>query len=89
MKKIFLTVWAAMCTVWASIAGTCLAFAEEHTTKAAQQVLFTMDVFKTVCLVIVITAVALFVVFYIAKAVLKKLHVAPDEKEEGKESEKD
>lgn len=37
-----------------------------------------MDVFQTVSLVIVITAVVLFVAFYVVKAVLKKMHVAPD-----------
>lgn len=41
-----------------------------------------MDVFQTVCLIIVISAVVLFVAFYIAKAVLKKMHVAPEEQDE-------
>ena len=40
-----------------------------------------MDVLQTVCLVIVITAVVLFLLFYIAKAVLKRLHDAPEDKE--------
>lgn len=85
MKKICLTVWAAICTVWASTAGTWLALASEQTDRAAdkaEQVLLTMDVFQTVCLIIVISAVVLFVAFYIAKAVLKKMHVAPGEQDE-------
>ena len=85
MKKICLTVWAAICTVWASTAGTWPALASEQTDRAAdkaEQVLLTMDVFQTVCLIIVISAVVLFVAFYIAKAVLKKMHVAPEEQDE-------
>jgi hypothetical protein len=41
-----------------------------------------MDILQKVSLGIVITAVVLFLLFYIAKAVLKRLHVAPEEKEE-------
>ena len=40
-----------------------------------------MDVFQTVSLVIVITAVVLFVAFYAVKAVLKKLHVEPENRD--------
>ena len=84
MKKVLLTAWATACTLWASIASTCLARASEQTnavTENAEKVLLTMDVLQTVCLVIVITAVVLFLLFYIAKAVLKRLHDAPEDKE--------
>ncbi len=43
--------------------------------------MLTMDVLQRICLGIVITAVVLFLIFYIVKAVLKKLHVMPTEKE--------
>jgi ammonia channel protein AmtB len=56
-------------------------FAEEPAGRAAK-VMLTMDVLQRICLGIVITAVVLFLIFYIVKAVLKKLHVAPEEKEE-------
>ena len=41
-----------------------------------------MDVYQTVCIIIVITAIVLFVAFHIAKAVLKKMLVSPDDKDE-------
>ncbi len=44
--------------------------------------MLTMDVLQKVCLGIVITAVVLFLIFYIVKAVLKKLNAAPEENEE-------
>ena len=44
--------------------------------------MLTMDVLQRICLDIVITAVVLFLIFYIVKAVLKKLLVAPAEKGE-------
>ncbi len=40
-----------------------------------------MDVLQKVCLIIVITVVVLFLAFYVAKTVLKKMHVAPEEKD--------
>ena len=56
-------------------------FAEEPASRAAK-VMLTMDVLQKVCLGIVITAVVLFLIFYIVKAVLKKLHAAPEDNEE-------
>jgi ammonia channel protein AmtB len=61
--------------------GSLCVFAEEPAGRAAK-VMLTMDVLQRICLGIVITAVVLFLIFYIVKAVLKKLHVAPEEKEE-------
>lgn len=84
MKRVFLTVWAAVCALCGSMAGVCLASASEQTSTAAEnaeKVLLTMDVFQTVSLVIVITAVVLFVAFYAVKAVLKKLHVEPENRD--------
>ena len=85
MKKILLTVWAAICTLWASMAGSSIALASEAATEQTDQaagVLLTMDILQKVSLGIVITAVVLFLIFYIVKAVLKKLLVASEEKEE-------
>lgn len=85
MKKILLTAWAAICTLWASMAGSSIALASEAATEQTDQaagVLLTMDILQKVSLGIVITAVVLFLIFYIVKAVLKRLHIAPEEKEE-------
>ncbi len=49
--------------------------------------MLTMDVLQKVCLGIVITAVVLLLIFRIAKAVLKKLHVVPVEKGEENDNE--
>lgn len=84
MRKVFLTIWAAICTVWVSTASTCLAFASEALTEqsdTAAKVLLTMDVFQKVCLIIVIIVAALVLLFYIAKMILKKLHVPLEQKE--------
>ena len=40
-----------------------------------------MDVFQKVCLIIVIIVAALVLLFYIAKMILKKLHVPLEQKE--------
>jgi hypothetical protein len=67
------------------MAGSSIALASEAATEQTDQaagVLLTMDILQKVSLGIVITAVVLFLLFYIAKAVLKRLHVAPEEKEE-------
>ena len=88
MKKIFLTAWAAICTGWAGIGGSLYAFAEEQTERAAK-VMLTMDVLQKVCLGIVITAVVLLLIFRIAKAVLKKLHVVPVEKGQKNDNEQE
>ena len=85
MKKILLGTWAAICTVWASTAVSSIALASEAATEQTDQaagVLLTMDILQKVSLGIGITAVVLFLIFYIVKAVLKKLHVVPEEKEE-------
>ena len=85
MKKILLGTWAAICTVCASTAVSSIALASEAATEQTDQaagVLLTMDILQKVSLGIVITAVVLFLIFYIVKAVLKKLHVAPAEKGE-------
>ena len=83
MKNRLLIVWATICTGLAGMAGSFCVFAEEPADRAAK-VMLTMDVLQRICLGIVITAVVLFLIFYIVKAVLKKLHVAPAEKEEEK-----
>ena len=85
MKKILLGTWAAICTVCASTAVSSIALASEAATEQTDQaagVLLTMDILQKVSLGIVITAVVLFLIFYIVKAVLKKLLVAPAEKGE-------
>ncbi|MBQ2255637.1 MAG: hypothetical protein IIW17_04795 [Clostridia bacterium] len=82
MKKIFWAVWTAVCTVWVSMVCTCPISASEQMSRATERVLFTMDVYQTVCIIIVITAIVLFVAFHIAKAVLKKMLVSPDDKDE-------
>ena len=64
------------------MASTCPISASEQMSRATERVLFTMDVYQTVCIIIVITAIVLFVAFHIAKAVLKKMLVAPTEKGE-------
>ena len=61
---------------------TCPISASEQMSRATERVLFTMDVYQTVCIIIVITAIVLFVAFHIAKAVLKKMLVSPDDKDE-------
>lgn len=81
MKNRLLIVWATICTGLAGMAGSLCVFAEEPAGRAAK-VMLTMDVLQRICLGIVITAVVLFLIFYIVKAVLKKLLVAPEEKEE-------
>ena len=81
MKNRLLIVWAIICTGLAGIAGSLCVFAEEPAGRAAK-VMLTMDVLQRICLGIVITAVVLFLMFYIVKAVLKKLLVAPAEKGE-------
>jgi ammonia channel protein AmtB len=63
------------------MAGSLCVFAEGPAGRAAK-VMLTMDVLQRICLGIVITAVVLFLIFYIVKAVLKKLHAAPEENEE-------
>ncbi len=83
LKKIFLIVWTAICAVWATTACTMLVFAEEPAGRAAK-VMLTMDVLQTVCLIIVIAAAILVLAFYVVKLVLKKLHVAPEDKDQEK-----
>ena len=81
MKNRLLIVWATICTGLAGMAGSLCVFAEQPADRAAK-VMLTMDVLQRICLGIVITAVVLFLIFYIVKAVLKKLHAAPEENEE-------
>lgn len=64
----------------AGMAGSLCVFAEEPAGRAAK-VMLTMDVLQRICLGIVITAVVLFLIFYIIKAVLKKLNAASEDKE--------
>ena len=88
LKKIFLAAWTAVCTAWICIAGTLPLLASEQASETAEnteKMLLTMDILQTVCIVIVITAVLLFVAFYILKAVLKKMHVAPTWQEQDAE----
>ena len=88
MKNRLLIVWATICTGLAGIAGSLCVFAEEPAGRAAK-VMLTMDVLQRICLGIVITAVVLFLIFYIVKAVLKKLHVVPVEKGEENDNEQE
>lgn len=81
MKNRLLIVWATICTGLAGMAGSLCVFAGEPAGRAAK-VMLTMDVLQRICLGIVITAVVLFLIFYIAKAVLKRLLVVPAEKGE-------
>lgn len=81
MKNRLLIVWATICTGLAGMAGSLCVFAKEPVGRAAK-VMLTMDMLQRICLGIVIAAVVLFLIFYIVKAVLKKLHVAPAEKGE-------
>lgn len=84
-KSIFKKIWAAVCTVWVGMTGTLVAFATEQTTQTpsgAERVTMTMDVLQKVSLIIVIAVAVLIFAFYLAKMVLKKMYVAPEENEE-------
>ena len=79
-KSIFKKIWAVVCTAGASTAGTLLAFAGEQA-EGQSKLMLSMDVIQTVSLILVITVAVVILALYVAKMVLKKMHVAPEEEE--------
>ena len=90
MKTYARRIWAAICAVWISMAGTQAVFATEQGTepvdRAASGFMMTMDVLQKVCLVIVVIVAVAVLAFYVVKMVLKKLYV---HEEEPKQDEKE
>lgn len=70
--------------IWVSTISTLYVYATEEGPEQAGTAfdLFTiMDVLQKVCIGIVIAVVVVIFGFYVAKLVLKKLHVPPEEKQ--------
>ncbi len=83
MRHMLRKFWAALSFIWISTASTLCAYAAEQGTEAPggpPGLLSTMDVLQKVCLVIVMIVVVFIFGFYIAKLVLKKMHVPPEDK---------
>ena len=80
-KSIFKKIWAIVCTVEASTAGTLLVFAGEQAERQSK-LMMSMDIIQTVSLILVITVAVVLLALYAAKMVLKQMHVAPEENEE-------
>lgn len=88
MKIYVRKIWASICAIWISMAGTLTAFATEQGTDAADVgsgFMVTMDILQKVCLVIVVIVVIIAVGFYAAKMILKKLSVPQEEKKDNAE----
>ena len=80
MKHKMSKIWAAICSVGASTASILTVHATEQGADVAESVnlMTTMDVLQKVCVVIIIIAAVLLLAFYIAKMILKKMHVPPE-----------
>ena len=84
MKHKMSKIWGAICSVWASTASILTVHATEQGTEAgsASGLMSTMDALQKVSIVIIIIAAVLLLAFYIAKIVLRKMHVPPEVKPE-------
>lgn len=82
-KSVFKTLWAAVCVVVVSTMGVLSVFASEQIQGRGVSMMITMDVIQTVSLIIVIAIAILVFAFYLAKMVLKKMYIAPEESDKG------
>ena len=83
-KGLVKKIWAVVCTAGAGAACTLCAFASE---QVQQRGVNTLDMIQTVSMIVLICVAVLVFAFYLAKAVLKRMYVAPEEDEKDKNKE--
>lgn len=84
MKQMLRKLWVVLSMILVSTSGTLCVYATEQGPEqagAASDLFTIMDVLQKVCIGIVIAVVVVIFCFYVAKLVLKKLHVPPEEKQ--------
>ena len=84
MNKSMKAIWMTVCAALTSTACTLSVFASEAA-EDTPMIFVTLDVLQKVFLMILIAAVVLLLVFYVVKAVLKKLYVEPENKDDKQE----
>ena len=80
MRKWFWSIITAMCTSLIGIIGVCAQNGEQGLRAARAYDI--MDTVQTVSLCIPVVAIVLLLMWYIAKAIFKHMHVTPEQKEE-------
>ena len=86
-KGLVKKIWAVVCTAGAGAACTLCAFASEQVQQRGVNMMMTLDMIQTVSMIVLICVAVLVFAFYLAKAVLKRMYVAPEEDEKDKNKE--
>lgn len=91
MKRVIRTVYTTVGTAIMAVAGAFGVHAAETTEQLSRAARANqmLDTVQAVCLWILILAISLFVVWYVAKAVLKRIHIPPEEKGEQADDQKE